>query len=100
MPALQRYRSDVNRRGGSRPIGEQLSAGPLVFLAQPHPICGARAGKARKNAGAIAIRVGLAGILSKATAGREFGAIAQSLSAELGSMNTLVNAVPPCATET
>jgi len=42
-----------------------------VFLsAAPQPVCAGSADTARKNAGAIAIRVGLAGILSKATAGR------------------------------
>src|SRR5580658_3703479 len=55
---------------GGPEIDEQLFAG-LVFLSSaPHPVCAGSADTARKNAGAAAIRVGLAGILSKATAGR------------------------------
>jgi len=51
-------------------IDEQLFAGLVFLSAAPHPVCAGSADTARKNAGAIAIRVGLAGILSKATAGR------------------------------
>ena len=56
-----------NRHGGSH---EELFAGLVFLSAAPHPVCAGSADTARKNAGAIAIRVGLAGILSKATAGR------------------------------
>jgi hypothetical protein len=48
-------------------IDEQLFT-DLVFLSTaPHPVCSGSIDTARKNAGAIAIRVGHAGILSKAT---------------------------------
>src|ERR1700689_1253202 len=59
---------DVNRRGGSQ--YEQLFASLVFLSAASHPVCAGSADTARRNAGAIAIRVGLAGILSKATADR------------------------------
>jgi hypothetical protein len=55
---------------GSPEIDGQLFAGLVFLSAAPHPVCAGSADTARKNAGAIAIRVGLAGIPFKATAGR------------------------------
>jgi hypothetical protein len=91
----------VNRHGGSRPIDKQLLAGLVFLSAAPHPVCAGCADTARENAEAIAIRVGLAGILSKATTGRAVRRDRVALvSRTWPPRNTLVNAVLPCATET
>jgi hypothetical protein len=69
VPALRGHRSGCKSAWWFS-IDEQLFAGLVFLSAAPHPVCAGSADTARKNAGAIAIRVGLAGILSKATAGR------------------------------
>ena len=69
MPALRSHRPGRKSTWWFS-IDEQLFAGLVFLSAALHPVCAGSVDTARKNAGAIAIRVGLAGILSKATAGR------------------------------
>jgi hypothetical protein len=69
VPALRGHRSGCKSARWFS-IDEQHFAGFVFLSAALHPVGAGSPDTARKNAGAIAFRVGLAGILSKATAGR------------------------------